>query len=601
MPSRSIVFFLLGLVALPVKAETLKGRIVENELRGPGVANVEIVDEAQTTNPTTSDDWGRFNLNFPAKHPGDPVRIVVKRTGYVVVNWEFLNLVLPAATKVDDIGITIIVCPQREYGQCRIRYDGVPADVLKDIVSKFKEQVVKEDEPKEIDFQRYIKEWATQYELSAEQAQTEVERWVAEVQQKRNNISDLALAELYQKHFSKAAQLFQQAAQDKIGDMAKLQRKEEEILQEKKKLTAGVVNDLRGAGDAHYNDYHFEEALASYQKALGYARRETDPQLWAQTQNRLGAALWQQGIRAKGAPGAELLAQAVAAFRRALEVRTREALPQNWAATQYNLGLALYEQALRTEGAKAAELLGQAMAAFRCALEVYTREQLPQQWAMTQLKLGNALQKQGTRTGAAQGTQLLAQAVEAYRSALEVYTREQLPQDWAQTRNGLGAVLWQQGIQAEGAPGTELLAQAVAAFRRALEVRTREALPRDWAATQYNLGLAFYEQALRTEGAKAAELLGQAMAAFRCALEVYTREQLPQQWAMTQNKLGNALYEQALRTEGAKAAELLGQALAAFHSALEVYTPEVFPAYHEEVQANLAEAEDLLKQTKAPR
>jgi hypothetical protein len=42
---RLVIIFLLGLVALPIKAETLKGRIVENEIRGRGLANVQIVDE----------------------------------------------------------------------------------------------------------------------------------------------------------------------------------------------------------------------------------------------------------------------------------------------------------------------------------------------------------------------------------------------------------------------------------------------------------------------------------------------------------------------------------------------------------------------------
>src|SRR5690242_12142123 len=92
MPYPLVIILLLGLGALPLKAATLKGRIVENELPGSGLANVEILDEAQTTNPTTSDGWGRFSLEFPTKHAVDPVRIIVKREGYAVVNSEFLDL-----------------------------------------------------------------------------------------------------------------------------------------------------------------------------------------------------------------------------------------------------------------------------------------------------------------------------------------------------------------------------------------------------------------------------------------------------------------------------------------------------------------------------
>jgi hypothetical protein len=61
------------------------------------------------------------------------------------------------------------------------------------------------------------------------------------------------------------------------------------------------------------------------------------------TQNNLGAALCQQGIRTGGEAGTELLSQAVAAFREALIVRTRDSLPQDWAVTQNNLGIALFQ------------------------------------------------------------------------------------------------------------------------------------------------------------------------------------------------------------------------------------------------------------------
>ena len=60
------------------------------------------------------------------------------------------------------------------------------------------------------------------------------------------------------------------------------------------------------------------------------------------TQNNLGNALREQGIRTGGKAGAELLSQAVTAYREALTVYTRESLPQHWAATQNNLGIALF-------------------------------------------------------------------------------------------------------------------------------------------------------------------------------------------------------------------------------------------------------------------
>jgi hypothetical protein len=74
-----------------------------------------------------------------------------------------------------------------------------------------------------------------------------------------------------------------------------------------------------------------------------------------------------------------------------LEVRTREQLPQAalWKRepanscrrtgreTQNNLGGALKEQGIRTAGAKGTELLIQAVAAYRSCLEIYTAEAFP--------------------------------------------------------------------------------------------------------------------------------------------------------------------------------------------------------------------------------
>jgi len=117
----------------------------------------------------------------------------------VVVNWEFQDQTLPASNKVDDVGVTLVVCQQKDLAEYRLRYYQLTADFLNSAASKSKEQVVKGGEPQEIDFERYIKEWAMQYGLSPEQAKAEVEKWVAEVQQKRNSTSDLALAEFYQK------------------------------------------------------------------------------------------------------------------------------------------------------------------------------------------------------------------------------------------------------------------------------------------------------------------------------------------------------------------------------------------------------------------
>ena len=119
---RLLIIVLLALAELPVDAATLKGVILANELSGQPMKNVGVV--ADGANPTTSEDYGRFTLEFPQKNPGDPVELIVKQEGYVVVNDVQLQLTLPA--KAEDKILTIILCKadnreemaRRFYGYC---------------------------------------------------------------------------------------------------------------------------------------------------------------------------------------------------------------------------------------------------------------------------------------------------------------------------------------------------------------------------------------------------------------------------------------------------------------------------------------------------
>ena len=71
-------------------------------------------------------------------------------------------------------------------------------------------------------------------------------------------------------------------------------------------------------------------------------------------------------------------------------IYTREQLPQDWAMTQNNLGIALQEQGIRTGGAQGTELLAQAVDAYRSALEVYTREVFPSYYELVRKNLDKA-------------------------------------------------------------------------------------------------------------------------------------------------------------------------------------------------------------------
>src|ERR1700758_3130986 len=102
--SISVAIFVFA--ALRADAATLKGVIRANEMRGEPMANVPVA--AEGANPTTSDSFGKFTLEFPQKNPGDPVEVIPKREGYLPVNDVQLELALPADSDVKTL--TIILC-----------------------------------------------------------------------------------------------------------------------------------------------------------------------------------------------------------------------------------------------------------------------------------------------------------------------------------------------------------------------------------------------------------------------------------------------------------------------------------------------------------
>ncbi|WP_240761696.1 tetratricopeptide repeat protein [Nitrosococcus wardiae] len=387
---------------------------------------------------------------------------------------------------------------------------------------------------------------------------------------------------LCQRNFGGAGELLCEAAERKAKQLDKVRKELEQLTEE-------AVSSFRLAGDAHSNNYAFDQALEVYERALEYVSRELTPHLWAVVVTQVGKAYYELGIRIEGVALHHHLSAAVESYRRALEVQTQGHLPQDWARTQTHLGTALREQGIRLGRAVGQRLLAEAMAAYRRALEVQTQGHLPQDWAWTQTHLGTALREQGVWLGREAGQRLLAEAVAAYRRALEVQTQGHLPQDWAWTQTHLGTALREQGVRLEGEAGQRLLAEAVAAYRRALEVQTQGHLPQDWARTQTHLGTALREQGIRLGGEAGQRLLEEAIAAYRQALEVQTQGHLPQDWAWTQTHLGTALREQGARIEGKAGRQLLEEAIASYQGALAVQTAETLPGYWTQTQYHLAQ------------
>jgi tetratricopeptide (TPR) repeat protein len=119
MTARAGLAALLLVTASQARAATLKGIIVLDEIGGPPVANVQIsaVDGA---NPVASGANGTFTLDFPRKQRGDPVRIVIQRGGYVVVNDIQLQAVLPSDPAAAPL--VLLLCKQESREELSRRF-----------------------------------------------------------------------------------------------------------------------------------------------------------------------------------------------------------------------------------------------------------------------------------------------------------------------------------------------------------------------------------------------------------------------------------------------------------------------------------------------
>ncbi len=561
-----------------LREPVLRGRVFfiadNDELKAAEEVNVTLL---QTAAKTQSDSDGLFTLPLPDTfQPGTKVEVGIKKEDWVIYAPIDGEIIIPALDS-DLVRIRLV-----QKGSKKLWSADRIEKFIQDLARKAKEQVRPEGKPQDIDFRRYIKDWATQYGFSAQQAKAQIDRWVAEVE-RQNDPYHLGLAADTRKNFGLAGRYFEESAELKLK---KMQETEETV----RMLREDTVRDYRLAGDARFNQYEFESALMCYRHALRLVSKKGDSRLWADISIEIAKSHNELGIRIEGDQIPYHFAQAVKAYNDVLTVYIKDTFPQWWAMIQNNLGGVLKNQGTRTEREAGINLLAQAVNAYRAALTVRTQKTLPQDWAATQNNLGSVLRNQGTRSGKEAGTQLLAQAVNAYRAALTVRTKKAFPQDWAATQNNLGNVLSERGTHTPGRPGTQLLAQAVKAYRASLTVYTKETSPQQWAIIQNNLGNALRNLGPRTRNKKSGmQLLAQAVNAYKAALTVRKKKTFPQDWATTQHNLGNALRSYGTRSAGKAGTQLLTKSVIAYRRALTVRTVNLLPQQWATTSSNLAE------------
>jgi tetratricopeptide (TPR) repeat protein len=101
-------------------------------------------------------------------------------------------------------------------------------------------------------------------------------------------------------------------------------------------LSLGIAYQDRSRKNISTKYTDLEQAIFTFYRVLELTSRDADPEDWATTQHRLGAAYNQ---RIKGEKAANL-EEAIRRYHLALEVDTREAFPADWAMIQHNLILA---------------------------------------------------------------------------------------------------------------------------------------------------------------------------------------------------------------------------------------------------------------------
>ncbi|MCH8956265.1 hypothetical protein IIA28_13250, partial [candidate division KSB1 bacterium] len=343
------------------------------------------IDETGDSDITTTN--GRFRIFLPAHFKaGEKITLSIKKEDYRVQYPLDGELRIPVDLRKDQIKVRLLPVGSPLFWT----HDRIEKFIA-DLTEKSKEQVVPEAKPKKVDFGPLIKEWASKYGFSAQEAEAEIDKWITAVEENQNDTYKLALAAFAKRNFGQAAELFHKSGEFKSKQLKEITRLAEELEEKKKKLTAETIQAFRKEGDSHYNNYQFKQALTAYEKTVIYVSREESPQEWFDLTLEIAGTNRALGIRTAGTDIKKYFDAALNAYRGALSAVPKTDRPEQWAAAQIGIGNVLAGQGIRTGGEPGGKLLGEAVDAYRLALQVYTPEHLAIPWARTHYNLGRVL------------------------------------------------------------------------------------------------------------------------------------------------------------------------------------------------------------------
>lgn len=232
-----------------LRGSVLRGQVFfiegNDELSAASDVSVTLL---QTDEEARTNSRGLFRLLLPSTfQPEATVKVEIQKDGWVLYAPIDGAITIPALDS-DLVNIRLV-----KKGSLKLLSAERIEKLIQDMAGKSKEQVRPESKPQEIDFSRYIKEWAMRYGFSAQQAKDEIDKWVAEAEQ-TDDPYQLGLAAYAKKNFGEAGKRFEESAEGKA-------RRAHEASTRALRLTEEAIRDFRLAGDAHTNNYHFDQAL----------------------------------------------------------------------------------------------------------------------------------------------------------------------------------------------------------------------------------------------------------------------------------------------------------------------------------------------------
>src|SRR5581483_7783059 len=306
-------------------AALLKGFVLQNQPGGPPVSGIRVV--ADGANPTITDSTGQFTLKFPTRFPGEPVRVLVVRSGWSVVNDVQLERELPSDP--DRRPFEILISKESERQQWAVAFYRL----------RFRES-------SDVEYQRRQATVSTAQER--DRLRRERDQALARADELARQLAEARPAEVGT-DVRRAQRLFLDGQFDQalqLLSMARLQKKAKEANRELSEAVQGYL--LRAKLLAAR--FQFDEADAAYAEAVRLAPSDGEAQF--------AYAYFNQSLNRFG-PAGQSYEHALALYRE-LERTNPETYRPHVALTLSNLGI------LRGAQNRYAE----ARAAFEEALEI---------------------------------------------------------------------------------------------------------------------------------------------------------------------------------------------------------------------------------------